>query len=89
MAKVSLFLDTRYKKVDKFSLKISVAHNGSTAYHPTGISLTKDVWQAPSADSDGFVKKMHPEYKIPCRVYAIPWQSTIVNDLADTATHHP
>lgn len=64
MAKVSLFLDTRYKKVDKFSLKISVAHNGSTAYHPTGISLTKDVWQAPSADSDGFVKKIHPDYKL-------------------------
>lgn len=64
MAKVSLFLDTRYKKGDKYALKVSVAHNGTTAYYSTGISISTDVWQAPSRDSDGFVKKTHPDYML-------------------------
>ena len=64
MAKVSLFLDTRYLSNGKYPLKISVAHNRTTAYYPVGISLTKDVWQAPSKETDGFVKKNHPEYRL-------------------------
>lgn len=63
MAKVSLFLDTRYKKGDKYALKISVAHNGTTAYYQSGISLPLESWQAPTKDCDGFVKKSHTDYK--------------------------
>lgn len=64
MAKVSLFLDTRYERKGKYPLKVSVAHNGTTSYYPVGISLTTDVWQSPSKDTDGFVKKNHPEYRL-------------------------
>ena len=63
MAKVSLFLDTRYKKGDKYALKISIAHNGSTAYYSSGISLPIEFWQPPSKECDGFIKKNHSDYK--------------------------
>lgn len=64
MAKISLFLDTRYERNGKYPLKISVAHNRTTAYYPVGISLTPDAWQSPSKYTDGFVKKIHPEYRL-------------------------
>lgn len=63
MSKVSLLLDTRYKTNGKCSLKISVSHNGSTAYHALGIHLLPEHWQKPTSESDGFVKKTCTDYK--------------------------
>lgn len=45
MAKLGLYLDTRYSaRKSEYPLKISVSAGGSTAYIPTGISLSQEQW---------------------------------------------
>lgn len=65
MAKVSFYLDKR-SSVDnnKHPLKLSIAHRGTNSFYALGITLAPEQWQAPTPDSDGYVKKNCKDYKV-------------------------
>lgn len=63
MAKLSLYLDTRYMAKGKYPIRICVSHRGQNAVYTLGVSIEEQYWQPPTKESEGFVKKTLPGYK--------------------------
>lgn len=59
MAKLSLYLDTRYMAKGKYPIRICVSHRGQNAVCALGISIEEQYWQPPTKEK----RKLFPDIR--------------------------